>query len=93
MKQIKFTTDIITINESDVPRKILPYERFLLSRMFTEILHDTMYQSLLKNELIVYTHCYKVQYITKENEYNFICSFKGVKFYLDKIKKTVTIYK
>ena len=93
MKQINLSTDIITINENDVPKKITTYERFLLGRMFTEILHDTMYQLLIKNELIAYTHCYKVQYLTKENEYNFICSFKGVKFYLDKIKKTVTIYK
>lgn len=93
MKQIKFTTDIITINETDVPKKITTYERFLLSRMFTEILHDTFYQLNVKNDLLVYATCFKVAYIVKENEYNFICSFKGVKFYLDKIKKTVTIYK
>lgn len=92
MKQIRIQDGIIFINVNDVPHKITHYERYLLSRLFTEIVNETQYAINVKNDILVYTYCNNIKYTRKENEYNFICSLKGTKFYLDKIKQTLTIY-
>lgn len=92
MKRIELSTDIINIFPSDVNKKITIYECYLLSSLFTEILHDGM-STKVKNDMQVYALCHNIKYVVKENEYNFICSFKDTKFYADKINKTVTIYR
>lgn len=92
MKRIELSTDIINIEPHDVNKKITLYECYLLSSLFTELLHDTI-PTKVKNDMYIYALLHDIKYVTKENDYNFIVSFKGVKFYADKINKTVTIYK